>query len=71
MRQTGSPRSVITNMQGRRHGFVGGDTISRAKRAKKIGPLPFANLGDTKQNIARFIIVIMTSKRLPVPNEIT
>ena len=27
--------------------------------------------GDMKQNIARFIIVIMTSKRLPAPNEIT
>jgi len=24
-----------------------------------------------KQNIARFIIVIMTSKRLPAPNKIT
>jgi len=35
-------------------------------------PLPTVCLpGDMKQNIARFIIVIMTSKRLPAPNEIT
>jgi len=50
--------------QWRRHGFEGG--------GKQIFCPPlFVYLGDMKQNMARFIIVIMTSKRLPAANEIT
>ena len=55
--------------------FEGGGTISQAESAKKISdPPPFAYLGpgDTKtEHCTVFIIVIMTSKRLPAANEIT
>ena len=59
-------------VQGRRHGFEGGGTISRAERAKKFLPPTFCLPGghETEQCTC-FIIVIITSKRLPAPNEIT
>ena len=50
-------------MQGRHHGFE--------VRCPRVTPPPFAYLGDMKQNITRFIIVITTSKRWRAPNEIT
>ena len=44
----------------------------RERSERKNWPPPFAYLEGIKQTItARFIIVIMTSKRLPAPNEIT
>ena len=55
--------------QGRRHGFEGGGTACENYFDP---PPPFAYLGGHEtEHCTRFIVVIMTSKRLPAPNEIT
>jgi hypothetical protein len=61
----------IAKTQGRRNGFENGDIFASSRKKMFFGPFPFAYLGDLKQNIAIYIVVIKTSKRLPAANEIT
>jgi len=63
------PQKPLATAKGSAIIFKVGDNIASKASEKKIDPPPLAYLGVTKQNNAWFIIIVMTCKSLPTPNE--